>query len=217
VNGTQPRGDLSPTPRSLGLRLKDWRRTRTIARDLRRRTIAPPRHAFGAFGASVIVPPARVTSPECIFIGDGVVIHEYVFLSVVRAIPDVVTRFEVGDRTRMGRYCQVTCAGEIIIEEDVGISDEVLISDTFHDYKDITLAWYEQKLATPKPVRICAGAGLGFAVLVLPGVTIGRGAYVLDHSVVSSDVPARTVAAGNPARVIEAIDDPSRHRGEVRS
>jgi acetyltransferase-like isoleucine patch superfamily enzyme len=43
---------------------------------------------------------------------------------------------------------------------------------------------------------------LGARVTVLPGVTIGRGAAVGAGSVVTKDVAAETVVAGNPARVI---------------
>jgi hypothetical protein len=43
---------------------------------------------------------------------------------------------------------------------------------------------------------------LGYAALVLPGVTIGHGAVVAAASVVAADVPAYAVVAGNPARVV---------------
>ncbi|MGW0770918.1 acyltransferase [Streptomyces sp. NPDC002676] len=45
---------------------------------------------------------------------------------------------------------------------------------------------------------------IGARVTVLPGVTIGRGSAVGAGSVVTKDVPAETVVAGNPARVIRA-------------
>jgi len=45
---------------------------------------------------------------------------------------------------------------------------------------------------------------LGARVTVLPGVTIGRGAAVGAGSVVTKDVPAEVVVAGNPAKVIRS-------------
>jgi acetyltransferase-like isoleucine patch superfamily enzyme len=46
-------------------------------------------------------------------------------------------------------------------------------------------------------------------VIVLPGVTIGENAYVGAGAVVTGDVQARTVTAGNPARVVRRWDDAS--------
>ena len=49
---------------------------------------------------------------------------------------------------------------------------------------------------------------IGAGAIILPGVTIGDGAMVAAGSVVTRDVPARTVVAGNPAREIGSVDDP---------
>ena len=51
------------------------------------------------------------------------------------------------------------------------------------------------------PVVVEDDADLGVGAIVLPGVTIGRGAIIGAGAVVASDVPAYTVAAGVPARV----------------
>lgn len=58
-----------------------------------------------------------------------------------------------------------------------------------------------------KPVRIGKNVWIGESVCVLPGVTIFDGAVIGAGSVVTRDVPARCVAAGNPARVIRQWDD----------
>nr|WP_274606323.1 DapH/DapD/GlmU-related protein [Lactobacillus delbrueckii] len=48
---------------------------------------------------------------------------------------------------------------------------------------------------------------LGANVTVLPGVTIGDGAIIAAGAVVTKDVPARTIAAGVPARVVKEISE----------
>lgn len=55
------------------------------------------------------------------------------------------------------------------------------------------------------PVTIRRGAQIGMGTIIMPGVTIGEGAIVGAHAVVSKDIPAWTVAVGNPAKVIKNI------------
>ncbi|MDE6498662.1 MAG: hypothetical protein K2L21_08380 [Muribaculaceae bacterium] len=56
-----------------------------------------------------------------------------------------------------------------------------------------------------KPIRIEDDAWIGMNCIILKGVTIGEGAIVGAGSVVTRDVPAWTVVAGNPARVVKEI------------
>ena len=55
------------------------------------------------------------------------------------------------------------------------------------------------------PITICDDAWIGMNCIILKGVTIGEGAIVGAGSVVTKDVPAWTVVAGNPARVVKKI------------
>ena len=58
------------------------------------------------------------------------------------------------------------------------------------------------------PTFIRRGASLGSNATILCGVTVGEGAIIGAGSVVTRDVPARAVAAGNPARVIRMLEQP---------
>lgn len=60
-----------------------------------------------------------------------------------------------------------------------------------------------------KPVKLEPNVWIGFDSCVLPGVTIGRGSVVGARSVVTEDVPAYTVVAGNPARPIRELERPA--------
>lgn len=57
------------------------------------------------------------------------------------------------------------------------------------------------------PVYIEDGAWIGFGSSIMKGVTIGRGAVVASNSVVTKDVPAGAIAAGNPARIVGHTND----------
>lgn len=93
----------------------------------------------------------------------------------------------------------IQCANSITIGDNCAIAGDVLIQDTdFHPILD--------ENGNPKPVSkpivigdkvwICAKA------TILKGVTIGDGAIVAAGAVVTKDVPARCVVAGNPAKVV---------------
>ena len=65
----------------------------------------------------------------------------------------------------------------------------------------------KQPLTTKGPIIIEDGAWLGYGVIVLSGVRIGKGAVIGAGSVVTKDVPAGGIAAGVPARLIRMRTD----------
>ena len=147
-----------------------------------------------------MVPPARISNPDCIFVGDGVIIHEDVWLSVVRHFPDIRPRLVIGDGVAIGRSCQLTVVGELVIEQDAIVGDFVHIGDTFHPYESRNRI---EEAVRPAPVRIGRGAVIGGHAVILPGVTVGAGAYIDHHCVVGRDVPPGAVMAGHPARPVQ--------------
>ena len=56
------------------------------------------------------------------------------------------------------------------------------------------------------PVKIGNGCWIGGGVIILPGVSIGDGTVIGAGSVVTKDIPANSVAVGNPCRVIRRIN-----------
>jgi carbonic anhydrase/acetyltransferase-like protein (isoleucine patch superfamily) len=191
---------------SLRLFSRDERDRRRIARDTARVLRGPAAEAFASFGArSTIVPPTRVTRPDRIHIGEGVLIHEGGWLSVVEAHPGHPPRLEIGDRCRFGRELSIACVGEIVIGREVSASDGVFIADCYHEYRDPWTPILHQPMSVPQRVEIGAGAYLGAASIVLAGVTIGANAYVGEGAVVTTDVPAGGVVYGNPARLVKVV------------
>lgn len=169
--------------------------------------LAPPPRAFAAFGNnSVLMPPARVQEPRCISIGDDVTIHEHAWLCVVPQENLPAPRLMIGSGTSINRFFKVVCAGEVIIEEDCLIGDQVAIEDTHYRYDLPDTPIQQQPLAAPMPVRIGRGTHIGVRCTIMPGVTIGEYAYLGAAAVVREDVPPRTVVAGDPARPIRRYD-----------
>lgn len=109
----------------------------------------------------------------------------------------------------------------LICADSIQIGDDVLVSwgCTIIDNDLHSLTWAERALdvrewrqgrkswddVTIAPIKIHDKAWIGFNAIILKGVSIGEGAVVGCGSVVTKDVPAYTVAAGNPARVLREI------------
>lgn len=62
------------------------------------------------------------------------------------------------------------------------------------------------------PIKIGNNAWIGINCIILKGVTIGEGAIIGAGSVVTRDIPAWCIAAGNPAKVIKEISDEYRRK-----
>jgi acetyltransferase-like isoleucine patch superfamily enzyme len=166
-------------------------------------------HRWGAFGAgSLVRPPYAVVSPERIFIGRDVIVGPYALLSVVAEHlgEHYDPTLRIGAGTRIGQGFVVGCVNEITIGSRVLISSNVHIGDTIHRYDDPSLPVLDQPLSRGRRVSIGDGAFIGINAVILPGVRVGRNAVVGAGSVVTHDVPAYSVAAGNPARVIKRYD-----------
>jgi acetyltransferase-like isoleucine patch superfamily enzyme len=147
-----------------------------------------------------------VKCPGRISIGDDVQVFPRAWLSVVEE--HLGSRYEprltIGNRVKLGHDLVIACIGEVVIEDDVLVSDRVFIGDTSHGFSDPDTPIHAQPMMPPRPVRIGRGAFLGVGSIVLGGVQVGPNGYVAAGAVVTKDVPARTVVAGNPATPIKA-------------
>src|SRR5205814_1246514 len=85
-----------------------------------------------------------------------------------------------------------------VLEDDVFLAPGVSVANDPHP----GCAFSKQCMRGP---TVRAGAQIGAGVTLLPFVTVGRRALVGAGSVVTKDVPAETVVAGNPARPIRSI------------
>lgn len=164
-----------------------------------------PPSAFAGFGDNAwIVPPTRVVDPGRIAIGDGTWIMEHATLAVLGDAEGPVIR--IGNNARIARFCSIIAEVGVTIGDSVATSDQVCIIDTWRSPFGGQLP---PSAPPPAPVRIGDGAYLGMSSTILPGVTVGEGAYVAEYAVVVADVPAYTVARGNPARIIRTYDPSS--------
>ena len=112
-------------------------------------------------------------------------------------------RLVIGDRSFIGWNTSITVNQEVLIEEDVKISFDCRISDSDGHVRqaDLRAAHAPLNPRDIRPVRICRHAWIGNAAHIMKGVTIGEGAIIGANSVVISNIPAYSLALGNPAEV----------------
>lgn len=105
-------------------------------------------------------------------------------------------------------YFDAENAHYLTIEDNVWISSRSLILLHKRNISNYYIGDdYLEQPSTPKPVRICKGAAIGMASIIMPGVTIGEHAIVATGSLVTKDVPPWTVVAGVPAKILRKIEE----------
>lgn len=134
-------------------------------------------------------------------------------------------RFAHGGRIRIGRQCYIGEGTRIWSGVDICIGDHVLIAHNVSIFDNLThpMDWKERRdqfaaIATTghpsnidladEPIAIGDDAWIGAHAIILKGVTIGPRAIVAAGSVVTRDVAADTVVAGNPASFLRAVIAP---------
>ncbi len=113
-----------------------------------------------------------------------------------------------GDRLIIGRFCQIASGVEFVMN---GANHQMNAVSTFPFF---TLEGWDAKPPAPEDLPLKGDTVIGNDVwigqnaVILPGVHVGNGAIIGANAVVSRDVPAYTVVAGNPARAIrKRFDD----------
>jgi acetyltransferase-like isoleucine patch superfamily enzyme len=102
----------------------------------------------------------------------------------------------IGAHTIINRRCTLDGRGGLQIGANVSISPEVMLITSSHKLNDPDFGVQDQ------PITIEDFVWVGSRAMIMPGVTIGRGAVVAAGAVVTKAVPPYTIVGGVPARVM---------------
>ena len=118
---------------------------------------------------------------------------------------------EIQKNSRVGRCCKIS--SHTFICEGVDIEDDVFVGHGVTFINDVypratvpggglqtEADWKVEK------TKVCRGASVGSGATILCNITIGENAIVGAGSVVTKDVPANAIVAGNPAKVLRFVD-----------
>jgi UDP-2-acetamido-3-amino-2,3-dideoxy-glucuronate N-acetyltransferase len=123
----------------------------------------------------------------------------------------ISTFVEIQKGSKIGKNCKIS--SHTFICEGVTIEDRVFVGHNVTFINDIFPRATDKdgKLQTEKdwvciPTFVKQGASIGSSATILCGITIGENAMVGAGSVVTRDVPANAIVAGNPARILQKIN-----------
>lgn len=146
-----------------------------------------------------------ILHPECLHFGKNVGIDKYAYFLPCKEYAGVKysPHIKIGDGTWIGIRNSFACIDKIEVGNNVLFAGYVHLTDHSHGYEDITKPCNIQPLISKGPIIIEDDCWLGFESEILSGVHIGKHAIVAARAVVTKDVPAYSIVAGNPARVVK--------------
>lgn len=105
-------------------------------------------------------------------------------------------RLNVGDRVQINQFAHLDMEGGLTLGDDVLVSEHALIFTHDHGLDP-------HSTAQPVPKTVGSGVWIGARAVILSSCTqIGAGAVIGAGAIVTRDVPAGAIVAGNPARII---------------
>lgn len=120
------------------------------------------------------------------------------FCCINNAVGDVV----IGDYSRIGLHN--TIIGPVTIGNHVNLAQGITVTALNHNFENPAQRIDQQGVSTKK-VIIGDDCWLGANAVILPGVTIGDHCVVAAGAIVTKDVPAHSLVAGVPAKIIRTI------------
>jgi acetyltransferase-like isoleucine patch superfamily enzyme len=118
-------------------------------------------------------------------------------------------RIVIGGGTLLNLNVMIAALDQVEIGEHCMFANGCLVTDANHRFDDPERPVPWQGYASKGPTVIGANVWLGANAVVTSGVTIGERCVVGANSVVTTDLPPFTIAAGAPARVLRTISYPA--------
>ncbi len=169
---------------------------------------SPVQVHFGVIG--------QLNCPEHITIGDGTVFGDWIYLTAWDSYDCIIDNeiqrqkltpvLIIGNNCSFGAFNHITSTNKITIGDRCLTGKWVTITDNSHgktDFESLQVEPIRRPLYSKGSITIGNDVWIGDKATILPGVTIGDGAIIAANAVVTKNVPAYSIVAGNPARIIK--------------
>ena len=165
------------------------------------------RFLFGAYGKDVYIEPGVVINrPRYVHVGDHVRIKRNTSINLhPKDKKSKEILLFIGDNVIISESCFISACNRIVIEENVGISPNVMVIDNSRKLGDVSRPSKEQDLKIGY-VHIGADSWIAYGACIMPNVTIGKHCIIGALSVVNKDIPPYSLAVGSPAKVVKRFD-----------
>jgi len=165
------------------------------------------RFLFGSYGKDVYIESGVVINrPRFVQVGNHVRIKRNTSINLhPRDKKSKEILLFLGDHVIISEGCFISACNRLVIEENVGVSPNVMIIDNSRKPGDVVLPSKEQKLELGY-VHIGADSWIAYNACILPNVTIGKHCIIGALSVVNKDIPPYSLAVGSPAKVVKRYD-----------
>lgn len=149
----------------------------------------------------------EIQGAESISIGEESWFSDWFYLTAWNSYgeKELNPELTIGAHCIFGSFNHISCTNKIVIGDYCMTGKWVTITDNNHgrtDQDSLDVAPAHRDIVSKGPVIIGKNVWIGDKATILPGVKIGDGAVIAANAVVTKDVPAKSVVAGSPARVI---------------
>jgi putative colanic acid biosynthesis acetyltransferase WcaF len=107
-------------------------------------------------------------------------------------------KLTVGDHCWLGEDCWIDNLADVVVKNDVCISQGAYLCTGNHDWSDPA---FGLRVA---PIMLDEGSWVGARALIAPGVTLGEGSIAAAGSVITRSIPPYEIHSGNPATMVRA-------------
>lgn len=146
-----------------------------------------------------------LSHPEFIEVGENVKIHNQFRIECYPSYlgKNHYPKFQIGDDVIIGPNFTCFCADSVIVGDRCIFAGNVTLVSENHGMDPENYPSYQSQELLTSPINIGSGCWFGQNVTVLPNVNIGEHCIIASNTVVSNDIPAYSIAAGCPAKVIK--------------